>query len=72
MQLMKLADKICIPKDAPVAIKTWWGHQYNYGGHNLPPLGLNRVKVTAKTWWGPVPMSPIPISKLIFWCGFLG
>ena len=29
-----------------------------YGGHNLSPPGWNRVKVAAKTLWGPVFMSP--------------
>ena len=36
----------------PVAFKTWRGHQYMVG--ILCPPGYNRVKIKAKTWWGPV------------------
>ena len=47
---------------APVAFKTWWGHQYMLG--IICPPGWNRIKVAAKTWWGPVPMSPYPQARL--------
>ena len=35
-----------------------------YGGHNLYRPGFNRVKVAAKTLWGPVLMSPCPQTHL--------
>ena len=34
------------------------------GGHNLFPPGWNRVKVAAKSLWGPVLMSPCPQAHL--------
>ena len=60
-----LLMSVCITlfTGAPVAFKTWWGHQY-YGGHNLPPPGWNRVKVAAKTWFGHVPTSTCPQARL--------
>ena len=35
-----------------------------YGGRNLYRPGFNRVKVAAKTLWGPVLMSPCPQAHL--------
>ena len=39
---------------APVAFKTWWGHQHMVG--IICPAGWSRVKVAAKIFWGLVSM----------------
>ena len=49
---------------APVAFKTWCGHDYRVGIICPPPPGWDRVRVAAKTWCGHVPTSTCPQARL--------
>ena len=53
----------CYYSGAPVAFKTWCGHQFREG--IIYPPGGDRVKVAAKTWCGHVPTSTCPQARLL-------
>ena len=48
-----------IPRRAPVAFRTWWGHQYRVGIICSPQL----IQVAAIIWWRLIPMSPCPQAR---------
>ena len=52
-----------IPRRAPVAFRTWWGHQYRVGIICSPQL----IQVAAIIWWRLIPMSPCPQARLIIY-----
>lgn len=52
-------------------LKFLWGSRL-LGGHNLPsPPNWNRVKLSTKNYWRPVPTSPIPSGspeiRIVIW-----
>ena len=55
-----------IQTGAPVAFKTWCGHQYRVG--IICPPRLRQVKVAAKTWCGHVPTSTCLQARLRYYC----